>query len=33
MNKFELFAFVIAPLTVAALGWIAVLIHERYSRN
>lgn len=29
MNEFALFAFVVAPLTVLALGWIAVRVFER----
>ena len=32
MNKFELFAFVIAPLSVLTLGWAAVFWHERAFR-
>jgi hypothetical protein len=33
MNASWLLAFVITPLTVLALGWIAVLLHERSLRR
>ena len=32
VNRYELLAFVITPLTVAALGWAVVLYYERYDR-
>jgi hypothetical protein len=33
MNASWLLAFVVTPLTVLALGWIAVLLHERSLRS
>jgi len=31
MNAYFVLAFIIAPITVVALGWAAVFMHERYS--
>lgn len=33
MTGTQLFAFVILPIVVAALGWAAVLINERWSHD
>jgi len=30
MTDIQLFAFVILPIAVAALGWLIVLLNERY---
>jgi hypothetical protein len=30
MNEYELFAFVILPLLILALGWGAVFLNERF---
>jgi hypothetical protein len=30
MNEYQLFAFVILPIAVAALGWLIVLLNERF---
>jgi hypothetical protein len=30
MNEFQLFAFVILPISIAALGWLLVLLNERF---
>ena len=30
MNEFQLFAFVILPIAVVALGWFIVLLNERF---
>jgi hypothetical protein len=32
MNAYAVLAFILTPALVAALGWAAVLLHERYSR-
>jgi hypothetical protein len=31
MNEYELFAFVILPISIAALGWFLVLLNERFA--
>lgn len=33
MNASWVLAFVVTPLTVLAIGWIAVLLHERSLRT
>lgn len=33
MNAYELFAFVILPIALAAAGWAVVLVHERVARH
>ena len=33
MTGTQLFAFVILPITVAALGWAAALLHDRLLRR
>jgi hypothetical protein len=30
MNEFQLFAFVILSISIAALGWVLVLLNERF---
>lgn len=33
MNQYELFAFVILPVCIAALGWGVVLWHRHWARR
>lgn len=33
MNEYFIFAFIVMPTVVMALGWIAVLLHERSLRH
>ncbi len=30
LNEFQLFAFVILPIVVVALGWLAVFLNQRF---
>jgi len=33
MTNAQVFAFVILPLSIAALGWAVVFLHERFERR
>lgn len=33
MTGTQLFAFVILPITIAALGWVVALLHDRLTRD
>ncbi len=32
MNRYELFAFVILPISIAIVAWLIVLINERWQK-